>query len=66
MELYYILSTERIGRQQWWKPNEWGYTNSLSEAGKYTKAKAFELCRRSMGLDVPVPCDAMQPEVHEA
>ena len=66
MELFYILSTERIGRQQWWRPGWWGYTNRLSEAGKYSREEAFQICRNSLGLDVPVPVDAMAEEPYES
>lgn len=61
MELYYILSMERVGRAAaWWKPGEWGYTDVLQQAGKFSRERAFDICRQAMGQDVPVPVEAME------
>lgn len=60
-EQYYILSTERSRPESlfWWKPDHWGYTMELREAGKYSKEDAFRICAQSNYQDLPVPVYAM-------
>ncbi len=43
-QMYYIFCKER---QRLWKPNEAGYTDRYSEAGKYTADKANEICLKA-------------------
>lgn len=38
---YYIWSHER---NMWWKPNSWGYTFYLFEAGLYSAEEADKIC----------------------
>jgi hypothetical protein len=41
-EQFYIWSIEH---NAWWKPNRFGYTKKLFEAGKYSYREAVEICR---------------------
>lgn len=34
----FLIWSEEHGR--WWAPNEWGYSNSIREAGRFTEARA--------------------------
>jgi hypothetical protein len=34
--------------QAWWGPGRCGHTNDLSQAGKYTRAEALEICRNAL------------------
>lgn len=38
---YYIWSFEH---NAWWRPNELGYTKSISEAGIYQPERAHKIC----------------------
>ena len=59
---YFIWSTER---NMWWNPNEVGYTENITEAGKYSSQKAIDIVMKAMvgwngkGLppEVLVPCE---------
>lgn len=31
----------------WWKPNEWGYTEDVKEAGIYSSAQAFHIVMKA-------------------
>ncbi len=54
--MFYILCKERTnGIATWWKPNEFGYTTNLDEAGLYTAEQAARIVRNAMGMDVAVP-----------
>lgn len=47
---YFIRSYEhQLGGRfaMWWGPNECGYTQSLDEAGLYSKEEADEICERA-------------------
>lgn len=44
-DTYLIWSPEHSG---WWKPDECGYTNRLSKAGRYTKAQAIEISTKAI------------------
>lgn len=65
--LYYIVSRERLNIGQfslcWWRADETGYTDNLSEAGKYTAAEVARIVeegrpdRRPRAGDFGVPCD---------
>jgi len=37
----YLIWSEEHGA--WWKPESSGYTDSIKEAGRYTKAQAFQI-----------------------
>ena len=47
-ELFFMLSTERMGDEQWgplcvwWRPNGMGYTTSIGEAGRYTREQVLQ------------------------
>jgi hypothetical protein len=43
---YFVWSMEH---DAWWRPNHCGYTNSLFDAGLYTKAQADEIVAGSRG-----------------
>lgn len=40
------------GRQQWWKPDEAGYTSDQDEAGEYSLERAIELVVASANCGV--------------
>lgn len=62
-------------REQWWRPNEFGYTSELSEAGLYSydkalrltlKANRYELLKRKhpvFGVNVLIPQDSLVPVI---
>ena len=41
---YLIWSNEH---NAWWKAGGWGYTPSLTHAGRYEKEAAIEICRKA-------------------
>lgn len=43
-ELWVVWSFEH---DAWWRPNRWGYTPNLAEAGRYTQSDALEIERRA-------------------
>lgn len=57
--LYLIWSNEH---RAWWRANSAGYTTSLTEAGRYTRPEALDLCSfsrdgwgsRAMPSELPV------------
>lgn len=58
-ELYYLLSSERLSTGPfWWRQSEWGYTDKLPLAGKFSRDRAFEICRAGGFQDYPVPVAA--------
>lgn len=44
-ELYLIWSNEHYA---WWGPGERGYVKAVAEAGKYSRERAIEICKRAM------------------
>ena len=49
MEKYLIESMEHAQGmfKVWWRANSCGYTQDLSEAGRYSKEEADEICKRA-------------------
>ncbi len=52
-ERYIIFSIER---GMWWKPNQFGYTGRLEEAGRYTREEAEKICEDANLIEV---CETM-------
>jgi hypothetical protein len=60
--LYYVWSAEH---RAWWRAGHAGYATGLSDAGKYTRNEALEICRQAIPTsaalgsmsEMPVPCD---------
>jgi hypothetical protein len=67
-QLFYIQSTDRVigNNAVWWRKNDAGYSDDLSEAGKYNAEQARD---RVTDRDIAIPCevvDAMvRPSVHK-
>ena len=65
---YYILAFDRtIGRQHlvWWKPNEWGYTTDLLDAGVYTEEQVKQIPWRFDNEETkPVPVEEARRLAH--
>lgn len=52
---YYIWSHRR---DQWWRPNEEGYTDSLGNAGEYSWEATADIVLSSLpGADIAVPVE---------
>lgn len=69
--LFYIWSFEHNG---WWRPGRMGYTPKLSEAGKYHKMEAADICARAninytgegTPEEVMVPCELFKVRERKA
>lgn len=53
-DIYLVWSHEH---SRWWGPGFNGYTPSMSEAGRYTRAQALDICIRA------IPGHATLPEL---
>jgi hypothetical protein len=42
--IYLIWSFEH---QSWWAPDEWGYTDNMAMAGRYSLGRAVEICLKA-------------------
>lgn len=59
-EKYVIWSNEH---RAWWAPEEFGYVRSLTHAGRYSRTRALEICRRALlGSPEGVPNEIMVRE----
>lgn len=43
-QLYFIWSNEHVA---WWRPNRWGYTEDIHEAGLYWREEAIKICEEA-------------------
>jgi|SRR5712692_9868359 len=60
-ELFFILSMERTSQNKncvWWQPDACGYTTSIGEAGRYTRAEAMQ--HSDPPHHLVVPCNAIE------
>lgn len=53
---YLIWSIEH---KAWWRPNSFGYTRTLSEAGRYEEEKARLIVNRANTIET---CECLIPE----
>jgi inosine-uridine nucleoside N-ribohydrolase len=49
---YLIWSIEHTA---WWRPDEWGYTTQLAEAGTYSRERAAEIVLKARGNECMIP-----------
>lgn len=56
-EEFYIWSFEH---DAWWKPNSFGYTRSITEAGKYPLSEALNICKNANVIS------SNRPSINEA
>lgn len=61
-DMVYLLWSNKCS--MWWKPNSWGYTDDVREAGRYSEAEAVELVVRSAmcGIRERVTCMVAAPD----
>lgn len=63
MDDYLIWSEEH---HAWWKPNGWGYTSQMREAGRYSKERADAIVKGAnlIGFnEIAIPIPAQLPEL---
>ena len=56
-EEYLIWSIEHTA---WWRPDEWGYTTVLAEAGRYSLPRASEIVLKARGNECLIPMSALE------
>ena len=62
-EMYYIRNDGYSGNALiWWREGGKGYTSDIREAGKYTKDRAENICKRPQ--DTAYKCDYIDGLLH--